>query len=243
MKNSAENLTDQQKIHAFLDGMLSPEEEKSFEERLMQDDALKEELCEIRKVKQSVNAHYKHIQIPPYEETRKKLQQAKRRKNRLTDFAVAASVLIAITAGVVQFGSENSTKMGQVTQVAEASQTQSHNYLLHIDSDDPQKQRLALEKAQHLVKAAYQAGQPVQVEIVANNQGIHLFDANDLDKLQILKSLAQYDNVKLLACKNAIANLKSKGEKIKLMAPVIRDRAALDEIVGKMQQGWHYQKI
>ncbi len=231
------------KLHFYIDDQLSEEEKADFEEQILQDADLRKAACELRKQKSDIQQHYQAIPLPnsPLAKAKKVHQQQQNIAvswlKKPKTYGIAASLALFFTFTTFLFNTSN-TKTHTLTASAST-----HKFLIHIDSNDPQKEKMAVIKAESLVRTAYEQGQPIQVEIVANYKGIELFNAENLDKLKILKTLSQYDNVKLLACKRAIERAKSEGHHIHLMAPVIQDKAAIDEIVSKMQQGWQYIKI
>jgi intracellular sulfur oxidation DsrE/DsrF family protein len=117
--------------------------------------------------------------------------------------------------------------------------------LLHIDSNQPEKTQALLQKASTLLaeNKAQEGVPPMQIEIVANDHGIELFEQDNQSREAIISLLAQYDNLKLIACQRALERRAAKGEPAKLIDGVESDKTAIDEIVNRMQTGWKYYKF
>ncbi len=60
---------------------------------------------------------------------------------------------------------------------------------------------------------------------------------------QIRALLEKYDNVKFLACANAIKHLQDKGIDVELLPEVGIAPSALKQIIQRMQQDWQYIKV
>jgi intracellular sulfur oxidation DsrE/DsrF family protein len=53
----------------------------------------------------------------------------------------------------------------------------------------------------------------------------------------------QKNNVVFYACSKTIQRLEEKGEDVYLVPHTIANYTALDRVVTRMQEGWHYEKI
>jgi intracellular sulfur oxidation DsrE/DsrF family protein len=229
--------TTPQDIHAYLDGELSLQERQRFEEALKLDPALRHEVCELRKIKQQMLEHYQKVSVPP----RPTFQS---QGSKRAYWAAAASVVLVVALGVFALPYSSDVPAMNGLSVVQNESTDSR-ILLHIDSNQPEKTQALLRKASTLLaeNKAQDGVPPMQIEIVANDHGIELFEQDNQSREAIIGLLAQYDNLKLLACQRALERRKAKGEPAKLIDGVESDKTAIDEIVNRMQKGWKYYKF
>ncbi len=229
--------TTPQEIHAYLDGELSLQERQRFEEALKLDPALRHEVCELRKIKQQMLEHYQKVPVPPR-------PTFERQGSNRSYWAAAASVALVVALGVFALPYSPADSGMQGVSVVQNEATDSR-ILLHIDSNQPEKTQALLQKASTLLaeNKAQEGVPPMQIEIVANDHGIELFEQDNQSREAIISLLAQYDNLKLIACQRALERRAAKGEPAKLIDGVESDKTAIDEIVNRMQTGWKYYKF
>lgn len=225
-----------QNLHAYIDGDLSYQEKNAFEEAMQLDEDLKDEVCELRKVKQQILEHYQKVDIPP-------MPQLEEPKSRgwMAHWPMAASIALAFGLGFVVSHQTDGFAFNPSSSLVASIEPQ--KVILHIDSDKPQRVASLLQTANQLLEKTSVSKQAPQVEIVANDHGIDLFDQANKNRAEIIEMLKKYDNLKLIACKRALERRVEEGHPVKLISNVESDRTAVDEIVSKMEQGWHYQKF
>lgn len=231
MKDSASRSND---IHAYIDGELSSQEKLEFEELIKQDPELKAEVCDLRKIKQQVLTHYQQTPVPPLHRTQ---------KPKTAYWGVAASLVMAVGVGFFTAYGLNIGQSNPTDSYVVAAQQQPNKVLLHIDSNQSDRTAAVLQKAKKLLEENQNAAQPVQVEIVANHDGIDMFEKGNPSKTEIMALLMQYNNLKLVACQRALERRATSGHPVALIDQVETDKIAVDDIVQKMQQGWGYQKF
>lgn len=231
MKNSVSYSND---IHAYIDGELSARERAEFETLLKQDDELKQQVCDIRKIKQQVLAHYQQVPVPPMKQ---------RSQPKIVQWGMAASIMLSIGIGFLLAYGVGLNKASESSVYAVASQARPDKVILHIDSNASNRTQAILQQAQVMLSESQQQGKKVEVEIVANHDGIDLFEANNPSKEAILALLAHYNNLKLVACQRALERRAKAGHPVALIDKVESDKAAIDVIIEKMQQGWGYKKF
>ena len=95
-----------------------------------------------------------------------------------------------------------------------AAAAQPDRYLLHVASGAPADMAAALQRAEDLLASSTDEG-PRQVEIVANEQGLNMLRSD----------VTQF------------------GIEVRLVPHTITRYTALDRVVIRMQEGWHYEKI
>lgn len=218
-------------IHAYIDGELSAEEVATFEQKLASNPALKAELCELTHNKRQLHQYYSRI-CPP--------KQHLPRVSSLHSLSrMAASIILGAFLGSASLYSyQLITHQASVPTFAQSYSADS-NFVVHLDTNQPDKLAATLEKARYLLDSQPSA----KVQIVTNHEGIQLFDATQASSQQIMQLLSQYDNLHLMACQRTVERLKKQGEKFELLQKVRADSPAVDEVVAKMKQGWTYIKI
>lgn len=220
------------KIHAYIDGELSVDEMAVFEQQLSSNPALKSELCELTHNKRKLHQYYSHI-TP--------LKSSMPRVSTLNQYSrFVASILLGAflgSASLYSYQNLNSAEMN-VVQTESSTPTES-NFVVHLDTNQPDKLAATLEKARYLLDTSPTA----KVQIITNHEGIQLFDASQATSNQIMQLLTQYDNLHLMACRRTVERLEKQGEAFQLLHKVRADSPAVDEVVAKMKQGWTYIKI
>lgn len=223
-------------IHAYIDGELTGVERAEFERILQQDKALQDEVCELRKIKQQMLEHYQKVPVP-------KIPKSPSRSFN-SSWAIAASFVAAFGLGF--FASPDSLLgPSHESKVLSIAQNAPQKLLLHIDSNRPDRTQALLQKTSALLQAqSTDSGMPkMQIEIVANDHGIELFEEGNPSREAIVQLLAQYDNLKLIACQKALKRRADEGKPLAMIKGVQTNTTAIDEIVNKMQKGWGYYKF
>lgn len=223
-------------IHAYIDGELTGVERAEFERGLQQDKKLQDEVCELRKIKQQMLEHYQKIPVP-------KIPKPQSRPFN-SSWAVAASFVAAFGLGF--FASPDSLLSSPYeSNSLSVAQNSTQKLLLHIDSNQPERTQALLQKTSALLQAqSTDSRMPkMQIEIVANDHGIELFEEGNPSREAIVQLLAQYDNLKLIACQKALKRRADEGKPLAMIKGVQTNTTAIDEIVNKMQKGWGYYKF
>lgn len=218
-------------IHAYIDGELSADEAVAFEQKLAANPALKAELCELTHNKRQLHQYYTRITPPK--------QNLPKLKSLQSFSRMAASIILGAFLGSASLYSyQIITHQGAAPSFVQSHSADS-NFVVHLDTNQPDKLAATLEKARYLLDSQPSAN----VQIVTNHEGIQLFDASQASSQQIMQLLTQYDNLHLMACQRTVERLKKQGEKFELLQKVRADSPAVDEVVAKMKQGWTYIKI
>jgi len=227
-----DELLSEEQLNAFVDDELEPEEKGRVFSAASHNPELDKRLCQQRKVKELVKLAYHDAPKP----------QRKRTKSlgRGGSFgrAMAASVMLAIG---VAAGFLGKAALDGTADPAMVAATEPTKFLLHVASGDPVEMAAALERAEYLLESAPE-GQPRQVEIVANEQGLNLL-RSDVTQFAVEISMLQANDVVFYACSKTIEKLEHDGVEVRLVPHAIAEYTALDRVVTRMQEGWHYEKI
>ncbi|WP_319381861.1 hypothetical protein [Thiomicrorhabdus sp.] len=221
-------------IHAYVDGQLSREECLEIEMAMQHEPELEQRICQLRGLKSKLKEVYNDIPVP-----KKHLHKAD--VSRLSGFprSIAASVVLGMFLGAgalnLYLNGGQATAVGAVQQQMLASK-----YVIHLDSDDPQKEILALQEARKLLS---DGGPEVQVDMISNYHGVNLFEVDNPNRSQLESLLEQYPNLTLYACHRALQRAINRGEDIQMLPQVVQDRAGIDALAERLISGWRYIKI
>lgn len=232
-------------LHRYVDGELSREETDRVLSELQNNEALKTRICQMQHTKSMLNYAY------PLEEEGQPVKKAVSARRK---FLAVASICLILVSGLAGGWINQQLKQPGIT-IAEAPETilkdaislqpviaEPQKVVLHIDSAEKDKLAQVLDYAETLLRE-YERNN-IRVEVIANAGGINLFRDGVSPYQQRLQQLsAHYDNLRLIACSNAIARLQERGEKAILIPEAHTGTTAIDHIIRRLQQGWTYKKI
>ena len=227
-----DELLSEEQLNAFVDDELDSEEKSRVFNEASHNSELDQRLCQQRKVKELVKLAYLDTPTPE----RKGAKAL--RGSRIFSRAVAASIVLGL--GIV-IGFSGKVGIDQTTDPALVAATEPNKYLLHVATGDPAEMAAALERAEFLLESAPDDGVR-QVEIVANEQGLNLL-RTDVTQFAAEISVLQASDVVFYACSKTIQKLEADGVEVRLVPHTIAEYTALDRVVTRMQEGWHYEKI
>jgi len=226
-------------LHAYLDGELSREESAEVEAAIAVDKKLKAHLDELNQVKTKMSLAYSQ-NIPKPVKAKKSYLENKKTPWWTTPKAAAASLILGLLIGS---GALKLYMVNNMTDSPFMHQTvaeNSANYLVHIDSDRPEKQHKAIKEIKSLLE---ESNPNIRVDVISNYKGIDLFDVNNPNSKELVKLVKKYPNLTLFACKRALARAKRRGKPIKILPQVEHDKPAIDAVVERLNSGWNYIKI
>lgn len=223
--------------NAFVDGELDTAEWTAMLERMGSDPELRREICELRATKDMVRSAYEGV-TP--------------RARRVTatggwrGWGMAATLVIAVAAGWVAHGLVDSGRnwSGAVQRAAGLPGVSENRVLLHVASGGDKTLAGALDEVEDLLRVARASGRPLQVEIVANSQGLDLLRAGVSPQSARVEAMRrEYPNLAFLACNRAIERLNEHGIRVELLPGVHVVSSALDQVVKRLQGGWVYIRV
>ena len=230
-----DHISDEQ-LNAFLDGELDSEEISCLFDEAEQSAELDQRLCQQRKLKELVKHAYQDVPGP----TRRSSQRS---HSSLFGLAAAASMLLVLGAAtgllVTGYFSQDPLPGGLAANTQAVAAVE--NYILHVVSGEPEKMRLALQRARTLLDSA-EPGKPRRVEVIANEKGLNLLRSDVTPFSEEIRALAN-EQVMFYACSKAIERLEEKGVEVRLVPEAVPGYTALDRVVTRMQDGWQYIKI
>lgn len=233
-------------LNALIDGELEPSEAEQLYTRIGEDEALANRVCVLRGMKDMLRLAYSH---PPVVSSN---WQDPFRDQRGWSQAIAASLLLSAGLGVGWLfhaypsgsGLAQSNPVPEKTVRLATAQGDANKILLHIDSGSPQKFTALLDRAEVLLTNARQHNSNLQVEILANSQGLDLLRADRSPYVKRIASLTQNnENLRLIVCAQTLARLTREEGHIVLLPNTQVAPTAIGEVVDRLQQGWTYIKI
>ncbi|MDH5518389.1 MAG: DsrE family protein [Gammaproteobacteria bacterium] len=234
-------------LGAYVDDELACAEKRALAEQIKSDADIAERAQALLDLKTSIKAAYPESLASAQPATVTK--SARRRYLQLSvaaSFIMGLGVLLGITlnksdgAGIFTAAADKTLygiKVQPLTQ-------QQNKVLLHISSSDLDKLNFLLTRTERLLTDAQHSQQKLNIEVVANSEGIDLLRKNTSPYTQRIQALqAKYNNLQFIACKNSIQRLKKKGYNVQMIDGVKQDSPALDTIINRMDKGWTYIKI
>jgi len=218
---SNNNLTDIEQLNAFVDGELDKERSEILLARMDEDSELREELCDIHRIKDLLNATYP---LNP-------LKEKGVTKNKISYAAIAASFLMMLSLGFIGgYFSNNQisvalkdssvSETSELIQVNNSQATKENKVIVYLGSSKKEKFEQTLNKAESLLEKYRQDG--TKVYVVTSAGGIDLLRTSSSDGVQqrIKKMKGLYKSLHFVACNNQIYHLYKKGQSVNLVDEV-----------------------
>lgn len=223
-------------LGAYIDNELDAAERAAIQEHLTGDSDLRARACELWQLKQMVRGAYP---LP-----RQKHDKMKRGDNLPGStgwpHALAAALLVVVGAASGWFGNSKIESDRQSAGQIEAIRSQGGRVVLHLFSDEPARMQAALRMAEKLASEHDEAGRPFRVEFIANGPGLHLLRAGGSPYAAQIEQLRHHENLRLVACRQAIARLQERGLEVNLLPGVEEAVSAESELATRLTQGWRY---
>jgi len=248
MKNHDDkNDISEELLNSYLDNELDAEDKDELLNALEDDAELSRRLCELRNVKELTQHAYQMRSSP--------MRQHGSWSQDGFPLSAVATVLVLITGALVGWfahdGMERPSTVlaglsgdSRLANLEKAGISQQKKIILHVDSAEPERFAAALDSAESLLAAYSEQNRTLEMEIIANSDGLNLFRVDTTEHADRIRELKRkYGNLSLLACNRAIRRLEEQGIKVELIPEAEITPTALDEIVRRLQQGWVYIKV
>ena len=231
-------------LNAFVDQQLTPGEMGEVFEALKQDPELARRSCEIRQLKSLLKHAYEGVEPS---------RPAQWSRSRPWGLQLAAAALLLGLGGLLGWtlrpmgGGILPAALAQKSEFMHVSQpgaTAGNRFILHLDSDKPERMSAVLDYADQILDNARQDGVAAELEIVANNYGLNLL-REDLTpyRARIDALAAKHANLKFIACGQAVARVEREGKKVRLVEEARVVPSVIGEVVSKMKEGWTYIRV
>jgi intracellular sulfur oxidation DsrE/DsrF family protein len=225
---SRENL-----LNALADNELDAGEKEEMLAILDEDEALRAELCDIRRVKDLLGYAYPLDEAPSQSDA----------GNRYTWLSRAAGFLILLLSGFVSGWvlSPDGGNRHDSFRLADV-QPDAAKVLLYLGDSDPAKFKETLKTAESLLRKYEQNG--TEVYVVTSAGGVDLLRTATTSVAADISALKdRYASLHFVACNNTLFNLKKKGKPVKLVKEAEVAPSAVSFVVSHLKKGWTYMAI
>lgn len=224
-------------LNAFVDGELDAAEKSRLLSRIAADNTLKDRVCELWQLKEMVGNAY------PLEAAFRTPRRSHWGRPWLPQ-ALAAMLILAVGmgSGWLLHGDRTIPPVeGPTLAMVKESPQSPSKVVLHIFSGEDIRFEGALDAAEDFIKTATAEGRPVQLDIVANSEGLRLLEADHSPYSTRIKAMKQaYKNLNFYACGVTIQRLRDKGVEVKLLPEAVITPSAMELIITREKQGWTY---
>lgn len=237
-------------LNAFIDNELEPDEKSEMLDSIVRDDLLKVRVCELRGLKEMVQHAYHQ---PPSSGTSTEYKMHSRRQSYMRSIQrLAACVLLLLLGGVsgwfiaTKSESRNDSYVAYISKATsfKNSSAEQGSIIFQVSNANPIRLKAALDEAESLLEASRNAHRQLNVEFVANADGVNLLrsDVSPYAKrIGLMK--AKYPNLDFLACSQTINNLRKSGVTVHLLPNTGIAPSAAEEINKRLHQGWDYARM
>lgn len=223
-------------LGAYIDNELDAGERAEIQERLTADSALRARACELWQLKQMVHGAYPL----PRQQSDKTGRGGKPPGAAGWPHALAAALLVVVGAASGWFGNGRFESDRQAASQIDAIRSQGGRVVLHLFSDEPARMEATLQLADQLASQRDEAGRPFRVELLANGPGLHLLRTGGSPYAARIEQLRHHENLRIVACRQAIARLQERGLEVNLLPGVEEAVSAESELATRLTQGWRY---
>jgi len=225
------------RIHAFVDDQLDSADREELIREMEQDVTLREQVCQLRHLK----SVFRHAYVDEDTTVAPAPWYQRVGVRNLIANGVAAGLFVSLGMGAGWFMGHSDSLLEKAVSLQD-SQNQAYKVILHIGESDPEKFSEVLATADTLIGKYEKAG--VEVEVIANAGGLDLLRADASPQAQrVSRMMKSHDNLHFIACANAIKRMEERGVKVKLIDHTEKASSAVEHIVKRLQQGWHYIKV
>lgn len=233
-------------LNAFIDNELDAGEKAEILDAARHDAELSQRICKLQKLHNLLQLSYQSIEVPERHKKTNDLTQSVKFK-----WFAAASIFLTIgtIAGWVSHQTLNSGNLIDIAQVTHSSaatnNAQHWKLMLHVSTANPTRLNFVLDEAEALLKEYAQSSRKLELEILANSDGLALVTNNGKSYNKRLQSLQQkYDNLSVLVCGQALKRIQRlQGKKLNLLPNTNVVSSAINQIVKRQQGGWSYIRI
>jgi len=233
-------------LNAFIDNQLDTTEKAELIDELRYNSELSQRVCKLQKVHNLVQLSYQSIDIPEqYQNT-----DSKQPKSKVKWFAAASFLLaLGIVMGWVSHQSMNANSISNIAKITHnpslTNNADNWKLMLHVSTANPNKLNIVLNEAETMLKQYASSSRNLQLEILANSEGLALVSDNGKNYNQKLQRLQQkYNNLAVVVCGETLKRVQRKqGNKIKLLPETSVVSSAINQIVKRQQGGWSYIRI
>lgn len=236
----------EEQLEAFVDGELEASEKSRVLLALDASAELRAQVAELRRLKDLVRLAYDDVPEPlPRSATARPIG------GYALAAAAGALIMLAITQLIAWGWNGGQTPGTQTMASSSADSTQAFAgtgnpelVMFHISTSDDRVGSELLDQVELIADQYRRWGRTLRVVVVANNEGLRLFQAGrSPNEGRIRELFARYDNITFAACGNTLQRLTSSGDPLPLLPQAIVVDSGIAEIARRQKQGWKYIRI
>lgn len=242
---SAQNEISDEMLYALIDGELEQNEAEALYTRIGADETLANRVCVLRSMKDMVRLAYN----VSFKEPAILEQPVKSRRYWESGIAAVLLLTLGVGAGWGLHSNQSKASYAQARFDHKAvhlagTAADPRKILLHIDSASPEKFSAVLDHAERILTEARQRNGKLQVEVLANSNGLDLLRVGHSPYAARIAQLTRtHDNLRFVVCAQTVARFTREEGKIVLLPEAEIAHSAIGEVVDRLQKGWTYTKI
>ncbi len=234
------------RLNLFIDEQLDTDEMNEIREALLDNKPLREQVCQLKAVRELVGYAYSEVPASHHEIADKK------RVPKFVGKAIAASIMLVI--GVVLGWSTYEYSPNSIPAISAentfqyvanhvVADTRQRKIILHIDSSDLTVVNAALNEADYLLATYRKANKPLKLDIITNKTGIDILRPNISPYINRIQHLVDVEGVEIFACVRSIQKAEAReGVEVVFMPGVKSTKSAREIIPARLEKGWVYIK-
>lgn len=225
-------------LGAFLDGQLDGPDRVRVIEALRADPALAARLGELRQDMELLALAYRD---PPGAATRRPAGAARGAWRAAAALAACALVVLGAVATLGLWrGPDSPAALREIAQLDPAAPPASR-LIVHLGSLERARVQGTLDVLERTLREAAARGEPLQVELIANAEGLGLLRDGSPYAGRVRELAGRHENLSFLACGIAMENARlAEGAEVRLLPEARRVPAALEQILSRLREGWTY---
>lgn len=234
-------------LNALVDGEFPPAERAALLQRLHDHSEATKNYCQLRSIKEMVQAAYAHP-----DEYFKKEPIAK--PNRWMLFGIAASVtIISLVVGLLFLQQLDSPALERFALIdrdgrgshAALAQDNEVRIVFHVVNSSQTNGSELLNEVENVLKDYRSRNQNLRVEVVAHSKGLNLLRIKLSQNKDRIKQLAEdYPNLTFVACRNTVNRIAvSEGIEVLLLPEAELIESGVAHVVQRQREGWIYIQV
>ncbi len=247
---NGQGVMDDHDLHALLDGELSAADKLALIDRLQHDDYRRNELCELRNLKEMVKTAYDDIALPEAMEDEQVEHTSSWTRLRVAAASIAASLALVLAAVFTgQIAGEPSRLVlldpeGKGARPALPGDEEMR-IVFHVSGNDPDSSDDILREVESMLTSYGEQGKKLRIEIVAHGKGLAMLREKLSTQKQKIAELSQhFPNLTFVACMNTVKRLRvEQGVIVNLIPEAIPTRSGVAHVVKRQQEGWIYIQV
>jgi intracellular sulfur oxidation DsrE/DsrF family protein len=128
------------------------------------------------------------------------------------------------------------------TPALEAAAEAAKRVAIHVDENDPARMTMALNNAANIIKYYEDAGETVEIRLVAYGPGLHMFREDTSPVKDRIAAMAlEHEGLSFAACGNTHRAMSAKaGSDVKLISEAEMIPSGVVELIELQEDGWAY---